>query len=146
MGQVEEVKEAPKGASEDVFFEYLRDYRVDAYQLFIDIVNNLRKIIAEANASEEDKVDAAFLLGRVAESVESLMRLSSPKADNEIVEAVKALLKMYVALKERPLYDINEDLTDFSFELSKAVGELIMGLSKWCKATNETPSEAQNKA
>ena len=133
MGQTEEVKEAPKRASEDLLFEYLKDYRTDAYELFIDIVKNLREIIAKANASEEDKVDAAFLLGRVFENVESLMRLSNPKADNEIVEAVKALLKVYVALKNRPLYDINEDLTDFSFELSKAVGEQIMSLSK-CKA------------
>jgi len=149
-------KEAPKGASEDLFFEYFRDYRADAYQLFLNIVTNLKKIIAGANASEEDKVDAAFLLGRVFEDVELIegflldaertTYLHSPKVDDGTVEAVKALLKVYAALEKSPLYDINEDLLHFSYELSKAVGEYIIGLSKWYKATDEALDKALNKA
>jgi hypothetical protein len=156
MSEEKADKEAPRGASEDLFFEYFEDYRAEAYQLFLNIVTNLRKIIAKANASEEDKVDAAFLLGRVFEDVELIegflldaertTYLHSPKVDNGTVEAVKALLKVYAALEKSPLYDINEDLLDFSYELSKAVGEYIMSLSKWYKATDEALDKALNKA
>jgi hypothetical protein len=153
----QEVKEAPKGTSEDLFFEYLKDHGVEAYQFFLNVVTNLRKVVAEAaNASEEDKVDAAFLLGRIFEDVElienSLLDTEratdfySPKVNNGIVEAVKALLKVYAALEKSPLYDINEDLLDFNYELSKAVIEYITGLSKWYKATNEALDKALNKA
>jgi hypothetical protein len=151
----EEGKEAPKGA-EDLLFEYFRDNRADAYGLFLNILNNLRKIIAEANADVHDKVDAAFLLGRIAEDIE-LIELSVvaaeqnthfyyTKADNGTVEAVKALLKVYAALEKSPLYDINEDLTDFSYELSKAVKEYIEGLTKWFRATEEALDKALSKA
>ena len=156
MTQEQEIKEAPKGTSEDLFFEYLKDHGVEAYQFFLNVVTNLRKIVAEANASEEDKVDAAFLLGRVFEDVEliedSLLDTEratdfySPKVNNGIVEAVKALLKAYSALEKSPLYDVNEDLLDFSYELSKAVMEYITGLSKWYKANNEALDKALNKA
>jgi len=149
----EEVKEVPKEASVDeALFEYLKDYRADAYQLFLNIVNNLRKIIAEANASEEDKVDAAFLLGRVFEDVEliedflldaeNVTYVHSPKVDNGTAEAVKALLKTYAALEKSPLYDINVDLLHFSAEFSRGVGEYITALSKWYKATDEALNKA----
>ena len=152
----QEEKQAPKGASEDLLFEYFEDYRAEAYQLFLNMVTHLREIIAKANASEEDKVDAAFLLGRVFEDVEliedflldteTVTYVHSPKVDNGIVEAVRALLKIYAALYRSPLYDINVDLLHFSSEFSRGVGEYITALSKWYKATDEALSEALNKA